>query len=74
MDLLLSLQRMKRWMQAILAALVVLSLSYNASIFRTGTARAAVRRQTVVDMRALLRERLRVRKLKKIGKGQKNQL
>ena len=55
-------------------ALVVLSLSYNASIFRTGTARAAARRQTVVDMRALLRERLRVRKLKKIGKGQKNQL
>ena len=63
---------MNRWMQAILVALVLVSLSYNASLFWAGP--RAVRRQSAMDARSLLRERLRVRKLKKIGKGQKNQL
>ena len=43
------------------ATLVVASLSYNVSVFKRG--RSLVRHRTVLELRALLKERLRVRKL-----------
>ena len=52
---------MSRLMMCIFAATVALSLWYNVSVFKRGL--PAVRRQTTLELRALLKERVRVRKL-----------
>lgn len=47
------------------AMLVAMSLSYNASVFKRG--RPLVRHRTALEVRALLKEKLRIRKLRTLS-------
>jgi hypothetical protein len=56
---------MRHWLW-VFVVLVAMSLSYNVSVFKRG--RPAARHQTVLELRTLLKERLRVRKLNQMKK------
>lgn len=57
---------MNRLLQVLLFAMILVSISYNASLF-TGVQMVS-RRHTALDVRELLRERVRIKKFKQINR------